>query len=160
MERNEALQQMGELIDEQRWAALATVDAEGRPQASMVAYVPEPGFSGFLLHLSRLAAHTGQLLETPWVSLVIAEGDNLECDPQTLQRVSLSGPIRPIERDSEDYRQARQRYLARLPDSEQLFGFGDFMLLRLQPETLRFVGGFGRAFSFAGSELTAAGTAP
>jgi putative heme iron utilization protein len=153
MERDEVLQQLARLISEQRWAALATVDEKGHPQASMVAYVPEPGFSGFLLHLSRLAAHTGNLLECPWASLAIAEPDTRECDPQTLARVSLAGPIRPIARDSDEYLKGKQRYLARLPDAEQLFAFGDFMLLRLQPRSVRFVGGFGRAFSFSGSDL-------
>jgi putative heme iron utilization protein len=153
MERDEALQQLHRLISEQRWAALATVDSKGHPQASMVAYVPEPGFTGVLLHLSRLSAHTGRLLETPWASLAISEPDNAQRDPQTLARVSISGPTRPIVPQSEAYAAGKQHYLARLPDAEQLFGFGDFMLLRLQPQALRFVGGFGRAFSFSGSDL-------
>jgi putative heme iron utilization protein len=153
MEREQALQQLGRLISGQRWAALATVDEKDHPQASMVAYVLEPGFTGILLHLSQLAAHTSELLETPWASLAIAEPDRGEGDPQTLVRASLSGPIQPIPRDSDEYLKGRQRYLARLPDAEQLFGFGDFMLLRLQPQALRFVGGFGRAFSFSGSDL-------
>jgi putative heme iron utilization protein len=154
MERDEVLQQLGRLISEQRWAALATVDEKGHPQASMVAYVPEPGFSGFLLHLSQLAAHTRNVLENPRASLAIAEPDNKECDPQTLARVSLSGTIQTIERGSDEYSKGKQRYLTRLPDAEQLFALGDFVLLRLQPLSVRFVGGFGRAFSFSGSDLT------
>lgn len=153
MEREEVLQQLGRLISGQRWAALATVDEKGRPLASMVAYVPEPGFTGILLHLSQLAAHTRHLMESPWASLAIAEADRGEGDPQTLARASIGGPIQAIPRDSEQYLKGKQQYLARLPDAEQLFGFGDFMLLRLQPRSVRFVGGFGRAFSFSGSDL-------
>jgi putative heme iron utilization protein len=153
MEREEVLQQLGRLISGQRWAALATVDEKGQPQASMVAYVPEPGFNGILLHLSQLAAHTRNLLESPWASLAIAEPDSGERDPQTLMRASLEGAVDPIARDSDEFLVCKQQYLARLPDAEQLFGFGDFMLLRLQPQSVRFVAGFGRAFSFSGSDL-------
>ncbi len=160
MSRDEVLQKLGQLILEQRWAALATVDGRCQPQASMAAYVPEPGFNGFLLHLSRLAAHTRNLLENPRVSLVISQPDGLNGDPQTLARVSLSGSIRPVERESEAYPQSRACYLARLPDAEQLFAFGDFLLLRLEPEAVRFVEGFGRAFSFAGSDLVGLDSGP
>jgi putative heme iron utilization protein len=153
MEKEEALQQLSRFISGQRWAALATVDEKGHPQASMVAYVPETGFGGLLLHLSQLAAHTRHALETPWAALVITEPDGGEGDPQTLVRASVAGPIRPIARESESYQEAKQHYLARLPDAEQRFGFGDFMLLRLQPQSVRFVAGFGRAYSFSGTEL-------
>jgi putative heme iron utilization protein len=157
MEKDEALQQLGRLISEQRWAALATVDQKGDPQASMVAYVPEPGFSGILLHLSQLAAHTRNLLETSRASLVITEPDDRECDPQTLARASFSGPVRAIARDGDEYSKGKERYLARLPDAEQLFAFGDFTLLRLQPRSIRFVAGFGRAFSFSETDLAELG---
>ncbi len=160
MSRDEVLQRLGRLILEQRWAALATVDEACQPQASMVAYVPEPGFNGFLLHLSRLAAHTRNMLETPRVSLAISEQDGLDGDPQTLARVSVSGSARPVERDSEAYRQGKACYLARLPDAEQLFAFDDFQLLRLEPEVVRFVEGFGRAYTFTGSDLVGLDAGP
>jgi len=45
------------------------------------------------------------------------------------------------------YESIKQTYLDRLPTAEQLFGFGDFILFQLNPESLRFVGGFAQAHS-------------
>ncbi|HKJ76630.1 MAG TPA: pyridoxamine 5'-phosphate oxidase family protein, partial [Gammaproteobacteria bacterium] len=63
------------LLRQQRWAALASLGRDGRPLASMVAYAAEPDLSAFYLHLSRLAAHTGNRLATPEASLAISEPD-------------------------------------------------------------------------------------
>lgn len=150
----EAEQQLNlaRLIRRQRWAALATVRS-GVPYASMVAYVPEPDFSGFLLHLSRLAPHTRNLLDHPQASLVITEPDTGAGDPQTLQRVSLQVKAEPVPRAAPGYAQARDYYLMRLPDAEQRFGFEDFVLFRLVPELVHYVAGFGRAYTLGVERL-------
>ena len=59
-------QLMVNLIRNRRWAALASLGVDG-PEASWVAYAPEADFSGFLLHLSTLSAHTRNLLADPRV---------------------------------------------------------------------------------------------
>lgn len=143
---------LAELLRGQRWGALATAAADG-PLASMVAFVAEPGCSGLLLHLSRLAAHTRNLLADPRVSLVIGAPDGGEGDPQTLPRVTLSGTVEIVERDAADYATARARYLQRLPGAEPRFGFGDFGLFRLRPREARYVGGFGRAWTLGPASL-------
>lgn len=153
MGKSDELKRMADVIRSGRWAGLATLGKEGLPQASMVAYAVEVGFAGILLHLSRLAEHTGNLLERPRASLVISEPDPGHGDPQQLARVTLHGTVEPLARDSADYLRARERYLARLPDAEPLFGFGDFVLLRMVPIEARFVGGFARAYSFGPAEL-------
>lgn len=140
------------LISSQRWAALATL-AENGPLASMVAYVAEPGLGGFLLHLSRLAAHTCNLLQDARASLVITEPDTGEGDPQTLARVSMQGRVVSLSRDSKEFSVARTAYIHRLPASERLFGFSDFVLFRLQPIDVRYIGGFARAYTLSGEQL-------
>jgi putative heme iron utilization protein len=132
---------------------LATVDDEQKPQASMVAYAVEPGLEAIWLHLSRLAAHTGYLLNNGNVSLVISEQDPGSGDPQTLARISLTGRIQPVNPESQAFAQGKALYLQRFPAAEQRFGFGDFILLRMEPLTVRYVGGFGRAKSFLASGL-------
>lgn len=147
--------ELARLIRGQRWAALATLK-NGAPSASMVAYVAEPDFSGFLLHLSRLSTHTQNMLACPRASLVISEADTGEGNPQTLARISINGIVKEIPRDESEYGYARGLYVERLPNSEMLFGFGDFILFRLIPEEARYVGGFARAVSFTTSQLRAA----
>lgn len=155
MNDNAMRHRLQRLVRERRWAALATSDAAGNPMASMVGYVPGDSAAVIYLHLSRLAAHTGNLLATGKAALVIGEDDDGNGDPQELARVTLQGSTCVVPRDSEEYRHARARYLARLPAAARLFEFPDFILFRLDVETARFVGGFAQARSFSAAELCA-----
>ena len=146
---------MMHLIRNRRWAALATRGPDG-PEASWVAYAPEADFSGFLLHLSTLSAHTRNLLADPRAGLAISEPERDGDDPQTLARTMLQGRVTVIAKDSLDYPTAMRRYQERLPDSIPRFAFGDFLLLRLAPAQVRFVGGFARAYTLDAAGLRAA----
>lgn len=142
-----------QLLVEQRWAALATLGEDGRPSVSFVAYVPEPGFNGFLLHVSRLAAHTRNFLARPAVALAISDTDAGQEDPQLLARITIHGSASVIQRGTADYLASREHYLAKLPQAEQLFGFEDFVLVRLCPHEARYVGGFAQAFRLSAEQL-------
>ena len=141
------------LLGAQRWAALASLGADGRPEASMVAYAMNDSLSEAYLHLSMLAGHTRNLLHEPRASLVVSACDDGVMDPQQLARVSLSGQVSVIEPGSEGYEKARQSYLARLPDAEPLFDFADFRLFLFHIAKLRFVGGFAQAHNYRPGEL-------
>ncbi|MEJ2565386.1 MAG: pyridoxamine 5'-phosphate oxidase family protein [Gammaproteobacteria bacterium] len=142
-----------QLLLERRWAALATLSEDATPAVSYVAYVAEPGFDGFLLHLSRLALHTRNLLARPAAALAVSDTDTGEGDPQLLARISVQGAVAVIPRGTSDYRRAREHFLAKLPQAEQLFGFEDFVLLRFQPQAARYVGGFASAFQLSAEQL-------
>ena len=145
--------QVRHLLLKQRWAALATLCDDGNPSVSFVAYVVDSGFNGFLLHVSRLAAHTRNLLIRPTVALAISESDAGRDDPQLLARITIEGSASVIPRGTPDYQASRDLYLAKLPQAEQLFGFEDFVLVRLLPQRARYVGGFARAFQFTAEQL-------
>lgn len=146
---------MAKLIRDRRWAALSTQGSDG-PEVSWVAYASEPDFSGFLLHLSTLAAHTRNLLAHPCVGLAISELERDEEDPQILARVMMQGMITVISQDHADYSAAARRYQERLPASIPRFALGDFLLLRLIPTRIRFIGGFAQAYSLDYDGLRAA----
>jgi putative heme iron utilization protein len=141
------------LLRQHRWAALATTSTDGIPMASMVGYVPGEHAGSLYMHLSRLAAHTGNLLHNGRAALVISEDDTGTGDPQELARVTLQGRVVVITRDSDEYQKARDHYLERLSASERLFDFPDFLLFRLDVDSARFVGGFAQARSFNCDEL-------
>lgn len=152
MERTER-EKLARLIRGRRWAALATYGG-GAPLASMVAYAYEPDFAGFLLHLSRLSAHTRNLLASPSASIAISEADTAEVrNPQTLARVSIQGETLPLNHDAPGYATAKTLYEKRFPDSASLFGFEDFLLFRLVPREARFVAGFAMAYTVSSAEL-------
>ena len=139
-------QRIAAIIRNHRWAALATQGEEG-PEISWVAYVAEIDFSSFLLHLSRLAPHTRNLLRDPRTCLAISEQEQEGGDPQLLARVMIQGHVDVIDRETAAYAEAARRYQERLPDSASWFGFGDFVLFRLMPERVRFVSGFAQSYT-------------
>jgi putative heme iron utilization protein len=146
------------LIGGQRQAALGTL-ADGAPFVSMVLYAVErraDAGPAFLIHISRLAAHTRQLLDDPRASLMVMQPDVGEGDPQALPRVTFQVTAGVIHADSSGFGVAREAYLARLPQQAYLFGFPDFTLVRLAPVDARYVGGFARAFSLDSAQVAEA----
>jgi putative heme iron utilization protein len=138
------------LVEGQRQAALGTLEA-GAPVVSMVLYAVErrpADDPALLIHVSRLSAHTRNLLANRRASLLVMRPDNGADDPQALPRATFQARASVLTlADAADYAAARAAYLARLPQQEYLFDFPDFLLIRLSLEAARYVGGFARAFS-------------
>ena len=128
-----------------RWGALATVNDAGIPLASQVAFAAAPAQGLLLMHLSDLAQHTHNLLAQPAVSLVLGERDLGIGDPQTLARVTFSGPTRRIAPDELDYPALKCIYLERFPDAQTRFEFADFNLYAVRPTQGHYIGGFANA---------------
>jgi len=103
-----------------------------------------------------LAYHTQDIRQDPRVSLMIAEADSGNRDPQMLARVSLRGEAVAMTAADNDYEAARESYLQRFPQSRQTFMLGDFSLYRIQPQAIRYIAGFGKIFNLRLDELTAA----
>lgn len=142
------------LLRSQPVASLATLH-KGAPAVSMVPFALLPDGKGFVIHVSQLATHTQDMLQNPAVALLVtallADADS----PLALPRASVQGQARPCPPDSPGYGQARQAYLTKLPDAEPLFSFGDFSLFVIEPASLRWVAGFGRASSLTGERMQA-----
>lgn len=134
-----------ELVQDVRTAVLLTL-RNGRPFGSHVPHIFGSDWTRAYLHLSRLALHTQHLLSDPYVSLFIAEPDGPEKNPLALRRMNLQGEAAPLSPDAASYRDIREQYLARFPQAEMMFGFGDFSLWELRLEDAHFVLGFGQAF--------------
>ncbi len=124
-------------------AALATLH-KGEPATSMVPYALLPD-GRFVIHVSRLATHTRDMLEHSAVSLLVMAVPGSAETPLALPRVSVQGQAGVCAPDAPDYVAARAAYLAKLPEAEELFSFGDFSLFLITPQFLRYVAGFGRA---------------
>jgi len=124
---------------------------------SWVAYAPgEAAETGVILHLSRLASHTGNLERCPRASLGISRSEAGVADPQRLARLTLSGTVSAIARGSDDYEMASSLYQTRLPASRRLFQFADFRLFRFSATGGRFVAGFASAYTFSLGEISRA----
>jgi hypothetical protein len=133
-------------------AALGTL-RDGAPYVSMVLYTPAADLSGFLIHISRLAHHTQNILGDPRVSLMIVAAEHDGQDPQTLPRVSIQGAAEEIPAASREFTQATEAYLARFPAATTYLELADFSFFSIRPQSIRLVAGFGRAFSVTPRQL-------
>src|SRR5690349_20689784 len=133
-------QAMRHLLERQDVAALGTLH-KGEPFVSMVPYALAPGGQGFVIHVIRLATHTKDMETDPRVSLLVMEERTPEVPPQALPRVTVQGEARPCAPDAPRYAGAREGYLSRFPNSQEMFGFADFSLFVIEPRSLRVVGG-------------------
>ena len=140
------------LIESQPIAALATLH-RGKPAVSMVPYALLPHGEGFVVHVSRLATHTADMLADPDVALLVVASPATAASPRELPRVSIQGSAGQLLPDSPEHRAARERYLARFPDSAAIFGFADFSLFTIAVRSARFVGGFADATSITGAQF-------
>ncbi|WP_425106824.1 HugZ family protein [Ancylobacter sp.] len=137
------------LVRESQTGALATLDADGAPYASLVQLATLPDGAPLLL-LSQLARHTVNLQRDSRVSLLVDEhrtGDELQG-----ARAGLKGRIAALT-EPEAIASARRRYLARHPDAAGFAGFSDFAFYRLEVESAHLVAGFGRIKDVDGAAL-------
>jgi putative heme iron utilization protein len=132
------------LVEQQEVGSLGTLH-DGAPFVSMVPFALLPGGSGFLVHVSALAAHTRDMLADTRVSLMIMAARSADVPAQALARVTVQGDAMPIPQDAPVHALARAAYLARFPESAQTFELDDFALFAIRPRSLRYVGGFAQA---------------
>lgn len=150
-----------QLLEVQSVAALGTLH-DGEPFVSMVPFALLPGGRGFVIHVSRLASHTRDMLASPAVSFMVMAAPEAGVAPQALARVTVQGESRQIGPADPLHAEAKTTYLARFPDSAPMFGFADFSLFLIEPRRVRFVGGFAQATTISAETLatilTGAGT--
>lgn len=121
----------------------------------MVPYALLPRGRGFVIHVSRLAAHTGDMLANPAVALLVMASPGSAASPQELQRASIQGTAAPCAAGSPGHSEAQAVYLARFPESAETFSFADFSLHVITVRSVRFIGGFGKAASIRSEEFSA-----
>lgn len=134
-----------ELLRGVRSGALATLEPDGTPFASLVTIATDSDGTPLML-LSRLSAHTRNLLADPRCSLLFSVGG--KGDPLAHPRLTVVGRAVP----SQDPR-ARARFLARHPKARLYADFPDFGFFALDPTAGHLNGGFAKAASLTRGEL-------
>lgn len=131
-------QQARQMLRAHRYGALGTLSKkfDGHPFGSITPYLVD--YDGSLLILiSTLAEHTKNILHDPRVSLITH--DQRSPHIQSQGRVTLVGTAQPVA----DRAQAGSRYLRYFPEAQTYFEMHDFSFYRIQPLSIRFIGGFG-----------------
>lgn len=127
--------------------SLATIDGRNDyPYASLITLATDAcGAPSFLI--SKLARHTANLARDSRASIMVDETGAL-ADPLQGARVTLSGRAEPTAEEG-----VRRRFLARHPEAAVYADFSDFAFWRLKVEGAHYIGGFGRIFDLAPSDL-------
>ena len=140
------------LLTGQRVLSLAVL-VDGAPYIGLLAYAMAPDFSGVLVHASALARHTAGLRSGAPAAVLIHSPDTPNADPLQIQRFSAQGTVRVLASESAEHEQGKAAYLARHPQAEPMFSFGDFQLYQVTFTGGRFVPGFARALDVSADEL-------
>ena len=134
------------LVKTNKFGALGTIARDGgHPFTSLVAYALVGGAP--VLLLSELAEHTQNLRADPRSSLLVAEeaGD----DALARGRVTLVGRSALVPADG-----VEAAYLAAHAQASGYLALKDFRFWRLEVESVRHVGGFGRMGWVSGADWT------
>lgn len=124
-------------------ATLATVarEPQGTPFASVAPFgIDEAGRP--ILCISEMAEHTQNLRLDPRCSLLVSEVVDEGADPLAAGRVTLLGQAAVVADDEREA--AKEAHLLGNPHAAYYVDFGDFNLWRVEVESIRFVGGYGR----------------
>jgi putative heme iron utilization protein len=144
-----------ELFESQRVAALGTLH-EGEPWVSMAPFALLPAAAGFVIHVSALAQHTGDLNADPRASLLVVAAERPGTPPQARARVTVRVRAERCADGSPEQAAAREAYLARFPQAAGIVGLGGFSFFVLRPLAARVIGGFAQAETISAAELVGA----
>ena len=138
-------QALRELLQHTRVAALGTLQPDGRPFVSMVPFAIEPERGVLVIHVSALAAHSGNMERNPQVSLLVMQAEVEGEAVHALPRITFEGVASPMERGTQPWEQARATYLQRFPEAQPMTELGDFRFVQITVLAARQVAGFGAA---------------
>lgn len=142
-----------QLLINQRVAALGTVGSDNAPMVSMVPFAIAPQAPALVIHVSALAAHTGNMTQHPAVSLLVMQPATQGEPVYALPRVTLRGRAEAPTRESDAWLAARDAYLARFPEALPMLQLGDFQLVLIRVDQARHVAGLGAARTIDGDTL-------
>lgn len=131
---------------------IATLDDTGLPHASYSPFVRLQ--SDYYLYLSRLAAHTRNLLANPAIGLLLVEDEGGAGNIFARKRITLQGRAQRVAREETEFATALSEFRRRFGKVMELIEpLPDFYLFRVTPDSGRFVRGFGQAYELVGEDL-------
>lgn len=134
---------------------LGTVDSEGLPAATYTPYAMDAERNIYIF-VSRMTAHTKNMIETPNVSALFLEDEADTKQIYARARLSYNCTAEEILRETPAFEGAISLLLDRHGNIVQkLTEMGDFHLFKLEPQSGRFVVGFGAAYQIAKEDLNA-----
>ena len=137
------------LLRKNRFGMLATLSKKfgGHPFGSIIPYILDHEARPVIL-ISTLAEHTKNIENNNRVSLLVHEaGANVQAEA----RITVLGNCARIQ----DQEQVKTRYLRYFPNASGYFDTHDFFFYRIEPITIRYIGGFGEIHWIPAENYTA-----
>ena len=137
-----------------RTVHLATLDAEGVPEASYAPFVPT-GAGTLLVYVSELARHTRNMLVTAKAGAMLVEDEASAAELFARRRLSLVCAVSEIPRGTAPWERALDGFEARFGGEVVALvrPITDFRLLDLEARSGRYVRGFAQAYPLDAADL-------
>jgi len=131
------------LVANGRRGSLSTlaIDPAGYPYGSVASYALDDRGNP-LFFISLMAEHTQNAIHDPRASLLVVEPVPEGADPLAFGRVTLLGLLAAVVDDERPV--VRDAYLDANPSAGYYIDFADFGFYRLDVQSVRYVGGYGR----------------
>lgn len=147
------LAEAGEFLAGFRSLVMATVSADGVPDASYAPYVRIDD-NAFYVNLSDLSAHTGNLLATPLASVLFLQPEDDSKQVFARKRLGFDVETGVVERESQPWKQIMDLFERKFGDvAAMIRPLEDFKLFRLVPRRAVYVRGFAQAYPIEGPDL-------
>ena len=147
-----AQQEFQNLRETLKTVQLATLNADGQPEAS---YAPFVWFEqNYYLYLSELARHTSNLLSNGSISLLFIESEESSPNLFARRRIVLQGEAQAITRDAELFEKIMTQFGQQFGKFIDLIQpLRDFHLFQIKIHSGRFIQGFAQAYELSGPGL-------
>lgn len=133
---------------------LSTVDTDGWPQASYAPFVRGRNGS-FYVFVSGLSAHTQNLQTTPRAGILFIQDEASTQQIFARRRLMYQCTVQPLDRQQPDWSAIVDQFEARFGNIiDMLRQLPDFQIFQLQPQSGRFVVGFGAAYEVDRNNLS------
>ena len=149
--------EVANLLDNCRSLLLATMDANGIPQASPAPFIHDD-VGQFHVLVSAMAPHTPHLADHKPTGIMLIEDEKDALQIFARKRVSYTCNVTEIFRDTHTCQELMDRFNSQFgPIVDRLAELPDFRMFRLHPVSGRLVVGFGHAYRLEGSLITPIG---
>ena len=148
----ELMSRLARLMLDEQVASLGTFQA-GYPLVTMTQFVVLDEYSQIAIHVSGLAQHTQAMRANNKVGLMVCESVAGARNPQTLDRLSITGVTNEVDPDTDDHQGIKRRYLEKYPKSAISFTLPDFTFFKIHAVRARLITGFGEIVDLTPEDL-------
>ncbi|TEW52183.1 pyridoxamine 5'-phosphate oxidase family protein [Psychromonas algicola] len=150
--KGKLIAEIKKLVESKNTLQLATVDENGKPNASYAPFVSCD--DGYYILISEMARHAQNILINPTVSLMVIEDESQADCLHSRKRLTLDATAILISTETERWSEVTKVMIEKLGETvKTLVQLSDFHLIHLQPEQGLYVKGFGKAHHVAFNEL-------